>query len=109
MRPHAQRAAARLHVPLRDRQAKPRTARFARARRVDAVEPFEHTLNLVRRNADAMVDDAHEHLAGIRRADIPRMARHADREANPLYPVPKLMDAQELQRFYERVAEQAEA
>ena len=49
------------------------------------------------------------HLAGIRRADIPRMARHADREANPLYPVPKLMDAQELQRFYERVAEQAEA
>ena len=36
----------------------------------------------------------------IREADIPTMARHAAREANPLYPVPKLMDAGELEGFY---------
>ena len=27
------------------------------------------------------------------------MARYAHREANPLYPVPKLMDARELEAF----------
>ncbi|MBQ8518187.1 MAG: iron-containing alcohol dehydrogenase [Agathobacter sp.] len=33
-------------------------------------------------------------------ADIPMMAEHADAEANPLYPVPKLMDAKELEKIY---------
>lgn len=33
------------------------------------------------------------------------MARHADREANPLYPVPKLMDAKELEEIYYRAAD----
>jgi hypothetical protein len=28
------------------------------------------------------------------------MAEHADAEANPLYPVPKLMDAKELEKLY---------
>ena len=32
--------------------------------------------------------------------DIPALARHADREANPLYPVPVLMDAGELEGIY---------
>lgn len=32
--------------------------------------------------------------------DIPMMAEHADAEANPLYPVPKLMDAKELEGIY---------
>lgn len=44
-------------------------------------------------------------LSGIRKEDIPRMAKYADREANPLYPVPKLMDAKELERIYERIAD----
>lgn len=44
-------------------------------------------------------------LSGIRREDIPAMARHADREANPLYPVPVLMNAQELQTFYLKVSD----
>lgn len=43
-------------------------------------------------------------LAGIREEDIPQMARYAAREANPLYPVPKLMDAGELQQFYKTVS-----
>lgn len=33
-------------------------------------------------------------------SDIPMMADHADAEANPLYPVPKLMDAKELEKIY---------
>jgi len=33
-------------------------------------------------------------------ADIPMMAEHADAEANPLYPVPMLMDAKELEKIY---------
>lgn len=39
-------------------------------------------------------------LEGIREEDIPLMARHADRESNPLYPVPRLMDARELEQVY---------
>ncbi len=42
----------------------------------------------------------------LRREDIPELARRADQEGNPLYPVPKLMDAQELERFYHMVLEE---
>ena len=44
-------------------------------------------------------------LPGIREADIPLMAAHADREANPLYPVPVLMDAKALEPVYYKVAD----
>lgn len=44
-------------------------------------------------------------LSGIRQEDIPTMARHAAREANPLYPVPKLMTRAELERFYYQIAD----
>lgn len=46
-----------------------------------------------------------EKLSGIRREDISTMAAHAAKEANPLYPVPKLMDAGELEQFYYKVAD----
>lgn len=39
-------------------------------------------------------------VADIREEDIPEMAAHADAEGNPLYPVPVLMDKQELERLY---------
>ena len=39
----------------------------------------------------------------LRPQDIPALARRADREANPLYPVPVLMDAQELEQIYRRL------
>ena len=42
-------------------------------------------------------------LPEIREADITRMARHAAQESNPLYPVPKLMDARELEVMYHRL------
>ncbi len=37
----------------------------------------------------------------IKKEDIPTMARHAAMEANPLYPVPKIMNRNELIHFYE--------
>ena len=38
-------------------------------------------------------------------ADIPELARHADREANPLYPVPRLMNAAALEDIYRQIKE----
>lgn len=49
--------------------------------------------------------DIPERLLGIQEADIPKMARHAAKEANPLYPVPVLMNAKELEVFYRLVKE----
>ena len=36
----------------------------------------------------------------IQETDIPKLTHYADKEANPLYPVPKLMDASQLEKFY---------
>ena len=46
-----------------------------------------------------------ETLPGIKKEDIPAMAKHAAKEANPLYPVPKLMNAKQLEQFYIKVAD----
>lgn len=46
-----------------------------------------------------------EKITGIKKEDISEMARHAEREANPLYPVPKLMTAKELESFYHKIKE----
>lgn len=43
------------------------------------------------------------HFPQIQKKDIPLMARHADKEGNPLYPVPVLMNQKELERIYEKV------
>lgn len=47
-------------------------------------------------------------LPEVQIQDIPALAKHAEREANPLYPVPKLMTAKELEKFYFAVANPAE-
>lgn len=44
-------------------------------------------------------------ISGINKEDIPELARHAEKEANPLYPVPKLMTAKELEVFYHKIAQ----
>ena len=44
-------------------------------------------------------------LAGIQKKDIDALARHAEKEANPLYPVPVLMTKKELEKFYYQVAD----
>lgn len=46
-----------------------------------------------------------EKLSGIVEEDIPALARYAEKEANPLYPVPKLFTAKELEQFYYHVME----
>ena len=43
------------------------------------------------------------HFPEIKKRDIPKMARHADKEGNPLYPVPKLMNQRELAEIYIKV------
>ena len=47
-----------------------------------------------------------EKLQGIKKEDIKIMAKHAAHEANPLYPVPKLMSAKQLEQFYYDVMEE---
>lgn len=44
-------------------------------------------------------------LSGIRKEDIPLMAKRAEKEANPLYPVPRLMTRRELEQFYYQLAD----
>ena len=48
-----------------------------------------------------------EVLDCLRAEDIPEMAKHADKEGNPLYPVPVLWDARELERLYYLVCPEA--
>ena len=41
----------------------------------------------------------------LREEDIPKLAKYAAKEVNPLYPVPVLQDAKELEKFYYMVLE----
>ncbi len=49
--------------------------------------------------------DIPEKLRGIKKEDIPRLSKHTEKEANPLYPVPKLMTRKELESFYYKFAD----
>lgn len=55
---------------------------------MDALYSLKETLNIP------------DTIEGIKKEDIPSMATHAAKEANPLYPVPKLMSAKELMSIY---------
>ncbi|MGN0169994.1 MAG: iron-containing alcohol dehydrogenase [Lachnospiraceae bacterium] len=44
-------------------------------------------------------------IQGICKEDIPKMAGHAEKEANPLYPVPRLMTRKEIEQFYYQIAD----
>ena len=44
-------------------------------------------------------------LPGILNEDIPMLAKYADKEANPLYPVPVLWDTDKLEQMYHKVQE----
>lgn len=44
----------------------------------------------------------------IREEDIPKLAAYAEKEGNPLYPVPVLMDANQLEQFYYLLMEKHE-
>lgn len=53
-------------------------------------------------NADMGIPNT---IEGIRKEDIFSLAKHAEKEANPLYPVPKLMTRKELENFYYMIAD----
>ena len=44
-------------------------------------------------------------LQGIKKEDISQLATYAEKEANPLYPVPKLFTKKELEKLYYDVME----
>ncbi len=44
----------------------------------------------------------------VDKEDIPALAKHADAEANPLYPVPYLMNAKTLESIYEEIRDTSE-
>lgn len=46
-----------------------------------------------------------EKIENVKKEDVALMAAHADKEANPLYPVPKLMNAKQLEKLYYKVAD----
>lgn len=48
-------------------------------------------------------------ISSIREEDIPKLSHYADKEANPLYPVPVLMDAHQLESFYYMLMKKKEA
>ncbi len=60
---------------------------------IAAIRSLNDTMNIPRK------------LSGIKKEDIPEMAKYAQREANPLYPVPKLYTKKELEAFYYRIGE----
>ena len=60
---------------------------------IDAIEEYNESMGIPSK------------ISGIRKQDVPMMAHHAEKEANPLYPVPKLMTERELEVFYGQIAE----
>lgn len=67
----------------------------------DHREGAEKFISAIREKNKAM--GIPEALDGICGEDIPHMAKYAHKEANPLYPVPVLMSAKELEIFYFKV------
>ena len=62
-------AAVNFHDVLGDRQSQAGAARFARARRIHAVEALENALLVGKRNSDAGIGDGNDRL---RRSFVPR-------------------------------------
>ena len=61
---------------------------YAGAQFIKAIRQLQKDLNIP------------ETLPEIKEEDIPEMAEYAEKEGNPLYPVPKLMDKKQLEQFY---------
>lgn len=84
-----------------------RLGRLARTCGIASKEADDHTasrnfIDWVKEMNRSM--DIPETIEGIIEEDIPQMAEHADKESNPLYPVPRLMDARELAGMYLKIS-----
>ena len=89
----------RVYKPLKELAV---AAKLARAESIPPVAAELFIRKIERMNKNMGIPDK---LSGIRAEDIKLLAFRADLEGNPLYPVPKLMDAEELQQFYVMVAD----
>lgn len=69
--------------------------------RMDDQEAASCFIDWIQQMNDSM--EIPRHLPEIKEEDIPLMARHADKEGNPLYPVPVLMNRKELEQIYYKV------
>ena len=108
--PHGYANAVLLPMVLREYGAKihRKLAELARAAGVceqgmtdaEAAEAFISAIEAMKRRFG--IGDT---IAKLRREDIRKLSKYADSEGNPLYPVPVLMDARELERFYEMLLE----
>lgn len=70
-------------------------------RKMEDREAAGRFIEWIQRMNDSM--EIPRHFPEIQEEDIPVMARHADQEGNPLYPVPVLMDQKELEQIYYEV------
>ena len=61
-------------------------------------EERKHCLEVIIANANGK--EVIAHVGAQSTAEAIELAKHAEKEANPLYPVPKLMTAKELEKFY---------
>lgn len=87
--------------------AEPKLAELARDASIAPAKADDHT---AAQAFIAWIDNMNAHLGilryleGINAADVPPMAAHAAAESNPLYPVPRLMDAEQLASMYRVIA-----
>ena len=87
--------------------AEPKLAELARDASIAPAKADDHT---AAQAFIAWIDNMNarlgipRYLEGINAADVPSMAAHAAAESNPLYPVPRLMDAEQLASMYRVVA-----
>ena len=101
--PHGKTNAILLPVVLRayGKSCEKRLAKLARASGVC----FEQSDSAAARSFIEWIETLNEKTGipetlAIKEEDIPALARIADKEANPLYPVPKLMNAKALEEIY---------
>ena len=91
------------------------TARLARLAAVAGLVPPETDGQTAAERFIRWIEERNESFglptgfSQIREEDIPQMARRANRESNPLYPVPMLMDQAELETVYHELMRKEEA
>ena len=106
--PHGLANAALLPVVLRmyGTSCEKRLARLARntgvaESQMDDAAAAEYFIDWIQKMNDYM--QIPRFFSDIKEEDIQKMAKHADKEGNPLYPVPRLMNSRELEAIYRKV------
>lgn len=106
--PHGRLCASLLPLVLRmyGSSCRKKLARLARASKICedvsdmvAAEAFISKIELLNRALGI------PETVPLSKADIPELARRTDREANPLYPVPRLLDESELGEIFQNIGE----